>query len=640
MQLMPAFFSQYLDRLKLLPSPLKLLIAGAADFAVLLAAMLAARMLRIPYDFWPPENTWHLHLSGPIFSMLTLIGFGFYRTAVRGHSMRLERQIAVSQVVAAILWLVYLRFFGLYGFPRSIVGIYPLFATVFLVVSRRLARFLLNPTENGRGNAQKIPVLIYGKGQEMIALSEALQHGGRYRPVGFVTTDYTLVGRRLNGLRVFDTTEISEAKAKFGVRQILLSGNVGSSSELRQLFELMVGHGLSTKLVPNANDLAAGRATAGIIRELGIEDLLGRDMVAPQKHVIEAAVRDRTILVTGAGGSIGSEIVRQCMKHGPKKIILLDNSEFALFEIHRELETASVALRKIDLVPLLADVKSQQQIRAIFLNHSINTVFHAAAYKHVRMVEENAEAGIRNNVDGTRVVAEAAMAAGCERFVLISTDKAVRPTSIMGASKRVAELVVQALAAKSGHKTQFSMVRFGNVLGSNGSVVPIFRKQITSGGPVTVTDPEVTRYFMAIPEAAELVLQAAGLARSGEVMVLDMGEPLKIAKLARTMIELAGYTVKTHEEPEGDIEIKFTGLKPGEKMYEELEIGNDLTPTSHSRILSSKEYFLPLAKLRLELARLRDYLDKGRPQMAVQLVMELASRSGEMKNLSSKRTVK
>ena len=621
---MPNFIAYYLDRLKLLPPPLKLFVAISADFTAVLLAMLAARMLRVPNDIWPPMGTWYQHLSGPIFSILALIAFGFYRTAARGHSMRLETHIAMSQIVAAIMWLLYLKFFGLNGFPRSICGIYPVFAMVFLVISRRLALFLLNPAENGKNKAPKVPVLIYGRGQDMVALADALRQAGQYKPVAFITTDYTLVGRRLSGLRVYDTSTIAEAKSRFGVRQILLSGNYSSGPALRQLFELMVGHGLSTKLVPNVNDLAAGRATLGAIRELQIEDLLGRDVVAPKREIIEAALRGRTILVTGAGGSIGSEIVRQCMKHGPKKIVLVDNGEFALFEIHRELETSQFHNSEIALIPVLADVASADQIANVFNHHRIDTVFHAAAYKHVRMVQENAIAGIHNNVFGTLVVAEAARKSGTGHFVLISTDKAVRPTSIMGATKRVAELVVQALAAQSGHKTLFCMVRFGNVLGSNGSVVPIFKNQIAKGGPVTVTHPDVTRYFMAIPEAAELVLQAAGLAHSGEVMVLNMGEPIRVVKLARALIELAGHTVKTEDEPDGDIEIKYTGLREGEKMYEELEIGNYLSPTSHSRILSSKEFYLPLTKLESELSHISRNLDASETDEAVAKIMRLA----------------
>jgi FlaA1/EpsC-like NDP-sugar epimerase len=617
------------SNLKFLPLPAKFVLLVVVDFVTLLLAMLAARILRVPFDIWPPENTLQLHLAGPFFSLIALFAIGFYRTASRGHSMRLEVEIAVSQVFAAGMWLIYLRMVGFEGFPRSIVGIYPVFATVFLSAMRRTAAYIMNPESRSKPHALSAPVLIFGAGPEAVALANALLQGGEYRPVAFVTTDYTLVGRRLNGMRVYDTEEIAEAKSRHRVRQILISSPVLPGLKLRQIFELMIRNGLSTKLVPNVNDVASGRVVAGAIRELDITDLLGREVVAPQRDTIDAAVGDRRILITGAGGSIGSELARQCLKYQAKELLLLDSSEFSLFEIHRELEAALQHHPDVCVVPLLGDVKSSEQMAEIFLRHKIDIVFHAAAYKHVRMVQENPKIGILNNVKGTIALAEAAKKAGVPRFVLISTDKAVRPTSVMGATKRLAEMVVQALASQPKYQTLFCMVRFGNVLGSNGSVVPIFKKQIAMGGPVTVTHPEVSRYFMAIPEAAELVLQAAGLAKSGEVMVLDMGEPVKIAKLARSMIELAGHTVKSEETPDGEIEVRFTGLKEGEKLYEELEIGNELSPTEHKRILSSKEFYLSWPQLKVQLDKMDALLEAGQTQKAVALLMELAGRSDQ-----------
>jgi FlaA1/EpsC-like NDP-sugar epimerase len=411
---------------------------------------------------------------------------------------------------------------------------------------------------------------------------------------------------------------------RYAARQVLIAKPSLSRSSRRTLLDTFVSSGVSVKIVPDITEIAEGIISPTTIRNVRIEDLLGRDMVEPDAQLLRKAVAGKAVLVTGAGGSIGSELARQCLKQNPSKLILLDSSEFALFQIQREIESTLSNRTQIELAVVLADVLDADLIGEVLDAHRVDVIFHAAAYKHVRMVQENPEVGVRNNVEGTRIVAEAALKRNIERFVLISTDKAVRPTSIMGASKRLAEMVVQSLAAQRGHKTIFCMVRFGNVLGSTGSVVPIFQEQIEKGGPVTVTHPDVTRYFMVIPEAAQLVLQAGALAESGEVLVLDMGEPVKILQLAKAMVELAGFTVKSQENPEGDIEIRITGLRDGEKMYEELEIGNDLSPTSHPRILRSKEIFLSRTDLDRKLKQLDDYLGKGQRQKAQALLMELA----------------
>jgi UDP-N-acetylglucosamine 4,6-dehydratase len=355
---------------------------------------------------------------------------------------------------------------------------------------------------------------------------------------------------------------------------------------------------------------------------------LGRDPIPARADLMEKAIFGKSVLVTGAGGSIGSELVRQAFAHGAAQIILVDNSEFSLFQIHRQMEQELGSAASPKLVPVLADVLQKPLMCKLIEQYNVKVVFHAAAYKHVRMVQENAIAGIKNNIWGTIAVAEAAVEAGAERFILISTDKAVRPTSVMGASKRAAELIIQALAngsLKSGKsQTIFSMVRFGNVLGSTGSVVPIFKEQIAAGGPVHVTHPEVTRYFMLIPEAAQLVIQAGAMAEGGEVFVLDMGEPVKIAQLAETMIELAGFKRKTKDNPNGDIEIEYVGLRDGEKMFEELQIGRDAIYTSHPRILRSNEIWLPKKRLDTLLTKIERAIESSKPELAAQLVLELA----------------
>jgi FlaA1/EpsC-like NDP-sugar epimerase len=599
----------------------------AVDAVLLSLIVFVSRLLRIPDSPWPENDSLHLHLFGPVASILALGLFGLYATASRGHSMRIEQRIALSQIVAATAWVLYLVLFDFVGFPRSIAGIYPALATVALVLLRRLAAQMLAPKDQRLPSRERTPVFIYGAGPEALLLSEQLERHGRYQPVAFIDTDYTLVGRTLGRHKVHDMTDFASVLQRYNARQVLIAKPDLSRSGRRTLLDAFVNHGLTVKIVPDINDIAEGNISPTTIREVRIEDLLGRDTVEPDAALLRKSVAGKSVLITGAGGSIGSELARQCLLQGPRKLVLLDNSEFALFQIQREIETELHNRTDVDFEVVLADVLDAPRMDEVFSVHRIDVVFHAAAYKHVRMVQENPEVGIRNNVEGTRIVAEAAGAHGIERFVLISTDKAVRPTSIMGASKRLAELVVQALAATKGHKTIFCMVRFGNVLGSTGSVVPIFREQIARGGPVTVTHPAVTRFFMVIPEAAQLVLQAASLADSGEVLVLDMGEPVKITALAETMIELAGFSVRSPANPQGDIEIRFTGLRDGEKMYEELEIGNDLTPTRHPRILRSREVFLSRVELDKKLQQMNRHIQKGQRQKAEAVLMDLAFRT-------------
>jgi FlaA1/EpsC-like NDP-sugar epimerase len=399
-------------------------------------------------------------------------------------------------------------------------------------------------------------------------------------------------------------------------------------SERRHLVDRLLAHNIVVKTVPGIDDLVSGDVDLGAMRPVALEDLLGRDPVPPDRALMEKAVKGKVVLVTGAGGSIGSELVRQVCRNEPKQIVMVDNSEFALFEIHREIEAQQLgASGGPRLTPILANVLDAGAISAIIRQHSVNVVFHAAAYKHVRMVEENAAAGMRNNIWGTLNVAEAAMRGGVELFVLISTDKAVRPSSVMGASKRVAEMIIQAFASRRGCATTFSIVRFGNVLGSTGSVVPLFNGQIARGGPVKVTHPEVTRYFMLIPEAAQLVIQASAMAEKSEVYVLDMGEPIKILRLAKTMIELAGKSLRNADNPDGDISIEFTGLQQGEKLFEELNIGRDISQTAHPRIMRSSEAYLTWDELGYELGILdRELRRNDSSRRAILKLMEIAMR--------------
>ena len=614
-------FGEYLTEFS---APAKIAIMVVVDAVVLSLAVFASRFLRIPEFPIPDAGTLHLHVFGPVASLVALALLGLYGAASRGHSMRIEARIVLAQLAAGVAWIVYLQFFDLEGFPRSIAGIYPALATVALVMVRRLAVAFLTPQAGMLPKRERAQVFIYGAGPEAMLLAESLDRHGRYKPVAFFDTDYTLVGRTMRGLKVFDMAELGMALSQNEARQVFIAKPSLSRSSRRSLLDAFVSKGVSVKIVPDISEIAEGTISPATIRNVRIEDLLGRDTVEPDGQLLRKAVAGKSVLITGAGGSIGSELARQCLRQNPAKLVLFDSNEFALFQIQREIESQLHNADNVELAVVLANVLDASLVGDTLDSHRVDVIFHAAAYKHVRMVQENPEIGIRNNVVGTRIVAEAALKRNIERFILISTDKAVRPTSIMGASKRLAEMVVQSFAAEKGHKTIFCMVRFGNVLGSTGSVVPIFQDQIERGGPVTVTHADVIRYFMVIPEAAQLVLQAAALAESGEVLVLDMGEPVKILQLAKAMIELAGYTVKSHENPDGDIEVRITGLRDGEKMFEELEIGNDLTPTLHPRILRSKEVYLSRVELDRKLKQLKDYLGKGQRQKAQALLMELA----------------
>jgi FlaA1/EpsC-like NDP-sugar epimerase len=474
---------------------------------------------------------------------------------------------------------------------------------------------------------EQIPLLVYGASREGQMLADGLMRQGRYRPVAFIDTDYTVVDRLVCGLKVYSSETLDQVLDKHRARVVVIAKPDQNRAQRRAAVDMFLDRGLEVKTMPGLEEIADGKVDVTALRPIHLADLLGRDPVPPDRALMEHAVRDKVVMVTGAGGSIGSELVRQIKPLAPRKIVMVDESEFFLFEINRDMEgRKSASGSTTTLVAVLADIRDRQRMEEIMAEHQVDMVLHAAAYKHVRMVQENATAGIRNNVWGTLALAEAAIAQGVERFVMISTDKAVRPTSVMGASKRVAEMVIQALAARTNSKTVFTMVRFGNVLGSTGSVVPLFTEQIAKGGPVLVTHPEVTRYFMLIPEAAQLVIQAGAMAKGGEVFVLNMGESIKIVQLAETMIELAGLTRRSADNPDGDIEIKFIGLRDGEKLYEELQIGRDVALTSHPRIMKSHEYWMKWEELSRQLKELDRRLRGNDREAGIALLFELASR--------------
>jgi FlaA1/EpsC-like NDP-sugar epimerase len=482
----------------------------------------------------------------------------------------------------------------------------PILLLIAVVAVRAFGRHLLTGGFSRRLRRQyRKNVLIYGAGSAGRQLAGAFADMRDTRIVGFIDDHKNLQGSWVSGLRVWGSQRLGDVVEQLDVAEVYLAIPSATRQRRNQILRSIRSLNVAVRTLPGIMDLVDGKVTVSDLRPLEIEDLLGRDAVAPDHDLLERNIRGKVVLVTGAGGSIGSELCRQIQAVGPSCLLLVDASEFALYTIHRELGR----LRPEDgpdaptLVPLLASVTDETRMSQIFATWRPDTVYHAAAYKHVPLVEHNVVDGVRNNVMGTRLCAELARRYRARDFVLISTDKAVRPTNMMGASKRLAEMVLQAIAEQDSD-TCFSMVRFGNVLGSSGSVVPLFRHQIAAGGPVTVTHREITRFFMTIPEAAQLVLQAGAMAKGGEVFVLDMGEPVPVLKLARRMIELSGLQVKDDKNPEGDIEITFSGLRPGEKLYEELLIGNNPTATDHPRVMMASESYLPLAQMEEGLAQL------------------------------------
>ncbi len=427
-------------------------------------------------------------------------------------------------------------------------------------------------------------VVIYGAGSAGIQLASALRVSKEFEPIAFVDKDKSLQGSFLGELKILEPTKLRKFIKKRSVDEVLIAMPSASKLILRNLLKEIEDYSVKVRILPGLAELASGKISVSELKEVEVSDLLGRNEVAPNKTLLNKNIKDKVVLITGAGGSIGSEISRQVKKNNPKKIVLLDSNEFSLYSIKNEL---SAILPSDNIFSVLANITNKERISEVCKAFQVNTIYHAAAYKHVPLVEENPFEALHNNIMGTKICVECAIQANVETFVLISTDKAVRPTNIMGATKRFAELVLQSIENKG--KTSISIVRFGNVIGSSGSAIPLFQEQIRKGGPVTVTDPEVVRYFMTIPEAAQLVIQAGALGKDGDVFVLDMGEPVKILELAKRLINLSGMEFIDKNNPDGDIEIKFTGLRPGEKLYEELLIGDDVSTTEHPRILKAKE---------------------------------------------------
>lgn len=547
-----------------------------------------------------------LPLFAPVFYFAEV-----YSTIFRFAGSRTILQLAKAIGAYSTPLIAIFLFWGVKDIPRTIALLQPMIFFGLAATSRIAARYLLMDLLASAPSVSSINrVLIYGAGNSGRQLLLSLRHDPCIVPVAFIDDDERLNQQRLDGVPVHHSSRLADVIEKQEISTVLLALPRITRKRRSEIVEELRSFHVRVQTLPNIQELVDGKVSINDLREIQIEDLLGRDAVTPNALLLGRTIVGKTVIVTGAGGSIGSELCRQILANGVRRLVMFEISEFSLYQIEREIAELHRAygLSHIEIVPVLGSVTDQARLSFIFERWKPDTVYHAAAYKHVPLVEANPVEGIRNNIMGTEHVVRAAEAAGVSDFILISTDKAVRPTNVMGATKRAAEQVVQAFAARNG-ATRYSMVRFGNVLGSSGSVVPLFRRQIESGGPVTLTHKNVTRFFMTIPEAAQLVLQAGGLARGGEVFVLDMGRPVRIADLARAMIELSGLTVRDESSPDGDIEITEVGLRPGEKLYEELLIGNAPQATKHERILMAHEDFTPWEQLEELLARLGEVRD-------------------------------
>lgn len=577
----------------------------AADALLLPLALWTAVALRL--GNWCPESVdfyWSLLLA-PVVAIPVFIRMGLYRSVVRHMTEQMVVSVFKAVTLSVLLLVAVSVLFGLGAIARSSFAIYWGIALLYIVGSRALVRNYLRHCGSGDetcGSRER--VMIYGAGETGAKLAVALNSGRQFQVIGFFDDNVQLRGCEIGGIRVYSPDNLVEFLSEQSPDMLLLSIPSASRKRRQEIIRLFEPFHIPIKTIPSLVDLAAGVAKVTEFKEVDVEDLLGRDIVSPVRHLLEQCIRGKSVMVTGAGGSIGSELCRNILQQSPTRLVLFERSEFALYQIEQEL----IALKAcngsaVEIVAILGSVVHQKRVEMVLRTFKIQTIYHAAAYKHVPLVEHNMLEGVINNVFGTWRTAEAARKVGVETFVLISTDKAVRPTNVMGATKRLAELVLQALSREGGG-TRFCMVRFGNVLGSSGSVVPLFRRQIARGGPVTVTHPEITRYFMTIPEAANLVLQAGGMGQGGDVFVLDMGSPVRIVDLARRMIRLSGFSVRDEDNPNDDIEIEYTGLRPGEKLYEELLIGENVTGTEHPLIMRAEEFELPWAELFTKLEQL------------------------------------
>ncbi|WP_413516839.1 polysaccharide biosynthesis protein [Photobacterium phosphoreum] len=599
MAIIDAFFS--------IPRPYKRVISVCIDLIFIQIAFWGAFWTRLgEFDQTRSIDYWYLVSFLSVITITCFIRIGFYRAILRYLSVHAIFTLAIGSVVSTVVFVLATYFFGIWV-PRTVAVIYLAYLFLLTGGARLSIRVFFAQLEMKR----KPNVIVYGAGVAGRQLVNLLRQGDELNPVVYIDDNHKLQRSVLQGLTVYKREQLSRLVAKFDVKQVLLAMPSATRSERKAIVTALVDLPVEVLSIPNLDAIVHDNVSLDQLHDVPIEDLLGRESVLPNEHLMEANIKHKVVMVTGAGGSIGSELCRQIVLHQPQTLLLFELSEFALYTIEKEL-SEYIAKRGLDveLIPLLGSVQRINRLEAIMTAFKVDTIYHAAAYKHVPMVEYNVVEGVRNNVFGTFYTAQAAINSGVSSFVLISTDKAVRPTNVMGTTKRMAELGLQALAEQEALKvggTRFCMVRFGNVLGSSGSVIPLFKRQIKEGGPITITHPDIIRYFMTIPEAAQLVIQAGAMGKGGDVFVLDMGKPVKIVNLAENLVKLSGLEVKSEQNPYGDIEFKYTGLRPGEKLYEELLIGDNVNETEHSRIMTANERFLSL----VEYQQILDQLDSA-----------------------------
>ncbi|WP_096697329.1 nucleoside-diphosphate sugar epimerase/dehydratase [Polaromonas sp. AER18D-145] len=605
------------------PRHVKQLVVLLADALMGIAAVWVAYSLRLDTFHWPySTHQWWPYVLAPALAAPIFWRNGLYRAVFRHSGMAAMRALVAAVSLYAVLFFSVLMLMEWPDVPRSIGLLQPLILMLLVGGSRAAARQWLSSLSTGqRRNVSVSRLLIYGAGSAGVQIANAIATSHEFKLMGFVDDSPALQGLTINHVPVYAPHDLDSLVEKCEITDMLLALPSISRARRNEILNELQPLPVHVRSLPGLTDLAHGRVALADIKDLDVEDLLGRDAVPPDRALLARSLTGKVILVTGAAGSIGSELCRQIVQERPSRLLLVEHSEYGLYSIHQELQQLCARMTERqgtapELIPLLANVRDYRRMADICTAYRPHTIYHAAAYKHVPLVEHNPAEGIANNVLGTLNVARAAIETGAGHFVLVSTDKAVRPTNVMGASKRLAEMVLQALSALprvafDGERqpvdnlTRLAMVRFGNVLGSSGSVVPLFRRQIESGGPITLTHADVTRYFMTIPEAAQLVLQAGAMAEGGEVYVLDMGEPVKIIDLARRMVKLSGFTVQEEARPDGDIAIEVTGLRPGEKLYEELLIGDNPVPTVHPRILKAHEDFVPWEDFAIDLDKLQ-----------------------------------
>ena len=619
-----------------LPRNMKRFIILSLDLLIVPFALWCSFSLRLDIFFTPDglhfvpaearQKVLYLFLIAPVIAIPIFIKLGLYRAIIRYIGFVAMWTIIKAVSLYTAMFGVFVLLSGIPGVPRSVIIINWLTLVLLIGATRALGRWWLTGSFqfSSKGNSRS-KVVIYGAGNAGVQISTALASGAEFQPIAFIDDNPALQGSYIEGYRVYPFNKLSGLIEDYDVKEVLMAMPSVSRSRRSQVIKMLEPYAVHVTTVPGLNDLASGKLKADDIREVGINDLLGRVPFEPDLELLNANINSKVVLVTGAGGSIGSELCRQIIKLDPGTLVLYERSEHDLYLIEKELLEMAQKLHPGEpnrIVPILASILDRNRMEAVCQAFGVETIYHAAAYKHVPMVEKNPSEAVRNNVLGTYRVAQAAINSGTETFVLISTDKAVRPTNTMGATKRFAEMILQQLARQQQATTRFTMVRFGNVLGSSGSVIPLFREQIKNGGPVTVTDARIIRYFMTIPEAAQLVIQAGAMGEGGEVFVLDMGEPVKIIDMAKRLIHLSGLEVKDDENSEGDIEIVYTGLRPGEKLYEELLIGENDLPTQHPLIMAANEDGLSWEALSSYLVQFEQAIESNDVEKSRQLLVE------------------